>query len=189
MSPLLASWDEAGYGVPPAEGSMLEDVLAGLSASPRRLPTKYLYDARGAALFESITWQPEYYLTRTELALLDAHLRAIADAVGPDVHVVEYGSGSGRKTERLLAALHAPLAYTPVEISQAALDACVARLRPRFPAAGDAAAARRLQPAAAVAASATSAGADPGVLPRFDPRQLHRRRRGGAAGGDGRHHR
>ncbi len=133
MSPLLASWDEAGYGAPPAEGSMLEDVLVGLSASPRRLPTKYLYDARGSALFEAITRQPEYYLTRAELALLDAHMPAIAEAVGPDVHVVEYGSGSGRKTGRLLAALHAPLAYTPVEISQAALDACVARLRPRFP--------------------------------------------------------
>ena len=108
-------------------------MLAGLSARPRHLPTQYLYDARGSALFEAITRQPEYYPTRVELALLAAHMPRIAAAVGADVHVVEYGSGSGVKTEHLLAGLQAPLAYTPVEISPAALDACVARLRPRFP--------------------------------------------------------
>ncbi len=113
--------------------SLAEDVLAGLSARPRYLPTKYLYDARGSALFESITRQPEYYPTRVELALLTAHLPQIAAAVGADVHVVEYGSGSGLKTERLLDALEQPLAYTPVEISPAALEACVERLAPRFP--------------------------------------------------------
>jgi len=117
----------------PAGPTLREDVLAGLSARPRRLPSKYFYDARGSALFEAITRQPEYYLTRVELALLHARMPAIAAAVGADAHVVEYGSGSGLKTERLLAGLRAPLAYTPVEISPAALEACVARLRPRFP--------------------------------------------------------
>lgn len=108
-------------------------MLAGLSARPRYLPTKYLYDARGSALFEAITRQPEYYPTRVELALLAAHLADIAATVGPDLHVVEYGSGSGLKTEQLLAALQSPVAYTPVEISPTALEACVERLRPRFP--------------------------------------------------------
>src|SRR5690606_26688166 len=117
----------------PAGPTLREDVLAGLSARPRRLPSKYFYDARGSALFEAITRQPEYYLTRVELALLATHMPGIAAAVGAGVHVVEYGSGSGLKTERLLAGLRAPLAYTPVEISPAALEACVARLRPRFP--------------------------------------------------------
>jgi len=117
----------------PAGPTLREDVLAGLSARPRRLPSKYFYDARGSTLFEAITRQPEYYLTRVELALLHARMPAIAAAVGADAHVVEYGSGSGLKTELLLAGLQAPLAYTPVEISPAALEACVSRLRPRFP--------------------------------------------------------
>lgn len=118
---------------PAADPVLRADVLAGLSARPRRLPSKYLYDDRGSALFEAITRQPEYYLTRVELALLAGHMGEIAAAAGPAVHVVEYGSGSGLKTERLLAGLEGPLAYTPVEISAAALEACVARLRPRFP--------------------------------------------------------
>src|SRR5690606_17945993 len=71
--------------------------------------------------------------TRVELALLATHMPGIAAAVGAGVHVVEYGSGSGLKTGRLLAGLQDPLAYTPVEISPAALEACVSRLRPRFP--------------------------------------------------------
>lgn len=116
-----------------AADTLRADVLAGLRARPRTLPTKYLYDTRGSALFEAITRQPEYYPTRVELALLASHLGPIAAAVGPRVHVVEYGSGSGLKTERLLSGLEEPLAYTPVEISPAALEGCVARLRPRFP--------------------------------------------------------
>src|SRR5690606_5687013 len=117
----------------PVDPTLLGDVLDGLAARPRRISSKYFYDARGSALFEAITRQPEYFLTRVELELLATHMPAIAAAVGPDVHVVEYGSGSGLTTGRLLAGLQDPLAYTPVEISPAALEGCVARLRPRFP--------------------------------------------------------
>lgn len=116
----------------PGPAQILRDVLQGLSATPRRLPSKYFYDARGSALFEQITRQPEYYLTETELALLQARMPDIARAVGPRAHVVEYGSGSGRKTERLLAGLDDPVAYTPVEISRSALLDSVARLTARF---------------------------------------------------------
>src|SRR3546814_1146738 len=84
----------------PAPADILGDVLAGLAQRPRRLPSKYFYDHRGSVLFELITRQPEYYVTRTELALLAASANQIADAVGPRAHVVEYGSGSGRKTRR-----------------------------------------------------------------------------------------
>ncbi|MFL6591878.1 MAG: L-histidine N(alpha)-methyltransferase [Luteimonas sp.] len=112
---------------------LLGDTLAGLSRTPRRLLSKYFYDARGSQLFEQITRQPEYYLTRVEQALLDARLDEMADAVGPGAHVIEFGSGSGRKTRQLLAALDAPVAYTPVEISRAALLASVARLQEEFP--------------------------------------------------------
>ncbi|WP_368562895.1 L-histidine N(alpha)-methyltransferase [Pseudoxanthomonas sp. UTMC 1351] len=117
---------------PPADG-LLEDVLSGLSRSPKRIPSKYFYDHRGSELFEAITRQPEYYLTRVEQALLDARMPAIADAVGTGAHVVEYGSGSGRKTRQLLRGLRAPVAYTPVEISPTALEATTTGLMSTFP--------------------------------------------------------
>ncbi|HEX5694711.1 MAG TPA: L-histidine N(alpha)-methyltransferase, partial [Arenimonas sp.] len=104
----------------PSRDDLLGDVVAGLSGTPKRLPSKYFYDRRGSELFEEITRQPEYYLTRVELALLEAECADIASAVGPRVHVVEYGSGSGRKTRLLLDALEDPVAYTPVEISRSA---------------------------------------------------------------------
>ena len=117
----------------PGPERITADVVAGLSASPRRLPSKYFYDARGSELFERITLQPEYYLTRVEIALLESRLADIAVAVGSNVHVVEYGSGSGRKTESLLAGLPDPVAYTPIEISREALLHSVARLEGYFP--------------------------------------------------------
>lgn len=109
------------------------EVLAGLARNPKRLPSKYFYDARGSELFEAITLQPEYYLTRIELALLESCLTEISIAVGPCAHVVEYGSGSGRKTDLLLDALENPVAYTPIEISRTALLQCVAVLGTQHP--------------------------------------------------------
>jgi L-histidine Nalpha-methyltransferase len=116
-----------------AASDILGDTLAGLARTPKRLLSKYFYDARGSELFEAITRQPEYYLTRVEQALLDARMDEIAARVGPGAHVVEYGSGSGRKTRQLLAGLHAPLAYTPIEISRSTLLASSARLAQEFP--------------------------------------------------------
>lgn len=112
----------------PSAAAVEREVLAGLARTPRRLPSKYFYDARGSALFEAITRQPEYYLTRAELALLEASLADISCTVGPRAHVVEYGSGSGRKTDLLLDALVEPVAYTPIEISRTALLESVAKL-------------------------------------------------------------
>lgn len=116
----------------PTPGDIAGDVLRGLSATPRRLPSKYFYDRRGSELFEAITRQPEYYLTRIELALLEACGAEVAAAVGPRAHVVEYGSGSGRKTRRLLEALEDPVAYTPIEISRSALAESARRLDREF---------------------------------------------------------
>lgn len=112
---------------------MLDEVLAGLSRRPRTLPYKYLYDARGSELFEAICETPEYYLTRADLALLEHHLPEMAALVGTDAHVIEFGSGAGVKTRRLLAALESPRAYTPIEISASALDASAGELRAAFP--------------------------------------------------------
>lgn len=116
----------------PTPDDMLGDVLRGLAGTPKRLPSKYFYDAAGSRLFEAITRTPEYYPTRVELALMERHGAAIARAVGPRAHVVEYGSGSGRKTRLLLDALEDPVAYTPIEISRTALLASLDRLAGEF---------------------------------------------------------
>lgn len=109
------------------------DVRSGLRASPKRLPSKYFYDARGSELFEKICEQPEYYLTRVELDILRQQVSAMAEAIGPDALVVEFGSGSGIKTQLLLAALDQPVAYVPIEISASALESSIAELATRFP--------------------------------------------------------
>ena len=117
----------------PGPSQILADVVAGLSREPKCLPSKYFYDARGSELFEAITHLPEYYLTRVETALLAQRMKEIAALIGPRVQVVEYGSGSGRKTELLLDGLEHPAAYTPIEISASALLASVTRLAACFP--------------------------------------------------------
>ncbi|WP_133480063.1 L-histidine N(alpha)-methyltransferase [Cognatilysobacter segetis] len=117
----------------PTPDDMRADVIAGLSATPKTLPSKYFYDARGSQLFEEITRQPEYDLTRTEIALMQQSMREIRLAVGPDAHVVELGSGSGRKTQLLLGGLASPVAYTPVEISREMLLDATQRLAYAFP--------------------------------------------------------
>ncbi|HKV65965.1 MAG TPA: L-histidine N(alpha)-methyltransferase [Rhodanobacteraceae bacterium] len=116
----------------PGEG-LLADALSGLSRSPKRLPSKYFYDARGSELFERICEQPEYYPTRTELAIMRGDIDAIAAALGPNVRLVEYGSGSGLKTRLLLSNLESPVAYVPVEISRSALAESVGQLEREFP--------------------------------------------------------
>lgn len=118
----------------PSADDIRGDVLAGLTRRPRRLPSKYFYDAAGSALFERICQQPEYYLTRAELALMREHIGAIVDELGADVELVEYGSGSGVKTRLLLEHLQRPVAYVPVEISRSALMASVERLGAALPA-------------------------------------------------------
>jgi L-histidine Nalpha-methyltransferase len=117
----------------PQPDDIAADAIVGLSRTPKALPSKYFYDAEGSRLFEAITRQPEYYLTRTELALLEAQLPSMAQAIGPGAHVVEFGSGSGRKTELLLEHLREPVAYTPIEISRTALLEATARLSQHFP--------------------------------------------------------
>ncbi|MEO7148859.1 MAG: L-histidine N(alpha)-methyltransferase [Rhodanobacteraceae bacterium] len=117
----------------PGRDEILDDVLAGLRRAPKRLPSKYFYDARGSQLFERICEQPEYTLMRDELAIMRARADEIAAVVGPDALVVEYGSGSGLKTRLLLEHLRTPVAYVPVEISRSALTASVQALRRDFP--------------------------------------------------------
>ena len=115
-------------------GRMRRDVLDGLSRSPKQLPSKYLYDARGAELFERICALPEYYLTRSETAILHAHAGDIADRVGPQALIIEPGSGNGEKTRLLLKHLHEPAGYVPIDISRQQLTEFAAELSADFPA-------------------------------------------------------
>ncbi|WP_263596835.1 L-histidine N(alpha)-methyltransferase [Pandoraea sputorum] len=108
-------------------------MLAGLKTTPKTLPSIWLYDRRGSELFEEITGLDEYYQTRTETALLGECSAAIADVVGPDAVVVEFGSGASRKTPLLLDALATPRAYVPIDIADEFLDAAVATLARRCP--------------------------------------------------------
>lgn len=112
------------------------DVLAGLGKAQKQIPPKYLYDTRGSELFDQICRLEEYYLTRTEIALLHRAADAIARLAGPDATVIELGSGASRKTRILLDALEAPAAYVPIDISRSYLleAACgIARHYPELP--------------------------------------------------------
>lgn len=109
-------------------------VQRGLRAQPKRLPSWLFYDERGSQLFEAICEQPEYYLTRCEIALMQAHAAEMAEVLGDNVRLVEYGSGHAIKTRMLLQHLRSPVSYVPVEISAEPLRACVEVLGEQFPA-------------------------------------------------------
>jgi dimethylhistidine N-methyltransferase len=117
----------------PPDNFILEVVQRGLNSRPKRLPSWLFYDEHGSELFEAICAQPEYYLTRCEIALMRAHGAEIAQALGPEVRLVEYGSGHAIKTDILLEHLEAPVAYVPVELSAEPLRQSVQRLTTRFP--------------------------------------------------------
>src|SRR5262249_54516994 len=116
----------------PDPGSFLDDVLDGLSRPQKALPPKYFYDEAGCALFDAICELPEDYPTRTEIAIMHAHARDMAARLGPKCGLIEYGSGSGRKTRILLEAA-APAAYIPIDIAPAQLKAFSAELGREFP--------------------------------------------------------
>jgi len=109
------------------------DVLAGLTAKPKRLPPKYFYDLAGSALFERITQLPEYYPTRCELALLRENAPAIGSLFPPACALLEFGAGSSKKARILLGAAATVEAYVPVDISGDFLQQDAAQLRRDFP--------------------------------------------------------
>jgi L-histidine Nalpha-methyltransferase len=110
-----------------------EDVLTGLRSTPKSIPPKYFYDDAGCALFERITEQPEYYLTRSEFSILRDNAGRIADVIGASKALIEFGSGSSRKTRILLAAAPGITTYVPVDICGNVLDQEAADLRKEFP--------------------------------------------------------
>lgn len=104
------------------------DVRAGLSKPQKELHSKYLYDELGSALFEAITLLPEYGLTRADERLLSTYADEIAAAMPKPLMVLELGSGSGRKTRHVLAAIRAlqdELTYFPIDVSGEVLARCI----------------------------------------------------------------
>lgn len=117
----------------PGQAEFLAHVHEGLAAPQKWLSPMYFYDAAGSRLFDEICELDEYYPTRTELEIIETQLDGIVDAIGPQALIIEPGSGSSLKTRTLLAALQAPSAYVPVEISREHLQAAVETLRDAFP--------------------------------------------------------
>jgi len=115
-------------------GDFASAVLAGLMRAPKRIPCKYFYDEAGSELFDRICELPEYYQTRTELALLETHARELSRLIGPDAEVVEFGAGSLTKVRILLDALENPRAYVPIDISGDYLRGVAAKLDADYPA-------------------------------------------------------
>jgi len=117
-----------------AEEQFTADVLAGLTAAPKRLPPKYFYDAEGSALFERITELPEYYPTRCEMQILREHARDLAGLIPQGSALIEFGSGSSKKARIVLGAAADKLAaYVPVDICREMIEQEAAELRPDFP--------------------------------------------------------
>jgi dimethylhistidine N-methyltransferase len=111
----------------------LAEVLAGLQRPEKELPCKYFYDERGSRLFEEICTLDEYYLTRTELALMNRHAAGMASCLGPGCLLVEYGSGSGQKTRLLLDHLPKMAAYVPIDLAREQLERSAAALVADYP--------------------------------------------------------
>jgi dimethylhistidine N-methyltransferase len=121
------------YDVAEAASSFSRDVIAGLTARPKRLPPKYFYDEIGAQLFEQITALPEYYLTRCELEILRERARDMARFFPPGSALIEFGSGSSKKVRMLLASAPTIAAYVPVDISSEMLIQEAHELRRDYP--------------------------------------------------------
>ena len=103
-------------------------LIDGLNTQPKWLPCKFFYDAEGSALFDRICELPEYYPTRTEIGLLTRHAHEIAQVMGDDIALIEFGAGALTKVNLILDALNGPRAYVPIDISGEYLRQMAARL-------------------------------------------------------------
>ncbi|MFL6547114.1 MAG: L-histidine N(alpha)-methyltransferase [Povalibacter sp.] len=113
---------------------LTSDVLDGLRRTPKELSPVWFYDEFGSLLFDSICELPEYYLTRTELAIMEEHAADMAQLIGPQAALIEYGSGTSFKTRLILDHLVAPWAYVPVDIARDHLFEAASTLARDYPA-------------------------------------------------------
>jgi dimethylhistidine N-methyltransferase len=118
--------------LPEVEGEFAAAVVEGLSKPKKMLPCRFFYDARGSELFEEITRLPEYYPTRTETQILNAHAGEMVDGFDAGGVLIEFGSGSSTKTEILLERAPSGFTYVPIDVSESALISAKQRLEARF---------------------------------------------------------
>lgn len=111
----------------------VQELVAGLRRTEKMISPKYFYDERGSKLFDRITRLPEYYPTETELGIMQDNIDEIAGAVGEQASLIEFGSGSGLKTQILLENLPKLAAYVPVDISKAHLLEANRKTQVEFP--------------------------------------------------------
>ena len=117
----------------PETSEFARDMLACLERTPHEISPKYFYDAAGSRLFERICGLPEYYVTRTELEILSRDIHHMAELIGPDAEVVEFGAGSLVKARLLLQALQNPRRFIAIDISAEHLHAATTQLQREFP--------------------------------------------------------
>lgn len=115
------------------QSTFLEEALAGLTSEPKTLPCKYFYDQRGSELFEQICQLDEYYITRTEMELLERVRFELAELIGENAAIIEPGAGAGKKIQLLLGAISNPEIYVPLDISKDFLDYSAAIIQQKFP--------------------------------------------------------
>jgi len=118
----------------PEREQFRREVLSGLRKSPRELPTKYLYDRRGSYLYERICNLDEYYIPRTEAAIMERYIGEMVARLGPNVTLVEYGCGSCTKTRFLLDHMPDLTTYVPIDISREQLLQVAGELGRDYPA-------------------------------------------------------
>jgi len=111
----------------------LAEIIAGLRQPEKMISPKYFYDERGSQLFDAITHLPEYYPTETELCIMRDNMTELAMLVGQRASLIEYGSGSSRKTRALLESLDDLAVYVPVDISADHLLGSADKVRSEFP--------------------------------------------------------
>ncbi len=109
------------------------DLLAGLQRRNKRIPSKYFYNTEGSRLFERVTELSEYYPTRSEISILKTHVPEIAQLIGPDVEMIEFGAGSLRKVRILLDVLRSPQRYTPIDVAGEYLTEVAQTLEREYP--------------------------------------------------------
>ncbi len=117
----------------PATAFAVQEIVAGLQQDEKFISPKFLYDERGSQLFDQITTLPEYYPTKTEFGIMRENIAEIAELIGPQASLIEYGSGSSSKTRVLLQHLHAQAVYVPVDISEEHLLESARQIRTEFP--------------------------------------------------------
>lgn len=130
MTTTISTTPDTSHGQLPG---YIDEVIEGLSAPDKTLPCKLFYDERGSGLFDQICELDEYYLTRTENALMADHAAEMAEAIGPGCLLIEYGAGSSTKIRALLDHLRDPAAFVPIDISGEHLVRAADDLKASYP--------------------------------------------------------